>query len=76
MQLGSVVALGENVPRAWENGAVLEDGRYTAKSDLRQLANMVKGCAAAGSVVTALQDADTAREALERIDEQQQQQQS
>ncbi|KAG5177707.1 hypothetical protein JKP88DRAFT_226426 [Tribonema minus] len=76
MQLGSVVDLGENVPRAWENGAVLEDGRYTAKSDLRQLANMVKGCAAAGSVVTALQDADTAREALERIEEQQQQQQS
>ncbi|KAG5189087.1 hypothetical protein JKP88DRAFT_243346 [Tribonema minus] len=68
MPLGSTVDLDiQMMPIAWQEGAVLENNRYTAKSDLLQLANMLRRRHSAAAMMTALEAANSAEEAWASI---------
>jgi hypothetical protein len=55
------------MPVAWQGGAVLVHGKYTAQSDLRQLASMLEGSPSSIDLVALLNDATTADAVLQHI---------
>jgi hypothetical protein len=68
IKLGTAPDPAADMPKAWQEGAVLVDGKYVPQSDLRQLASLFQG-SSAGDCAHHLAMAATADEAISRINQ-------